>query len=155
MSSSGSSFPGLESILPHGGGMIFIEEILRHGSEATECRVTPGEGDVDPDKGPLAPWVGIEYMGQAACVHTVLASGGGEAPGAGLLIGARELDVAVGQLPRGEPLIARAQTLLGQGTLRSMRCSLEVEADGRGLMEGRLNAFVPEDPEDLFGEGSP
>ncbi len=147
-----ASFPGPETLLPHGKGMIFLDRILRHDSESTVCRVIPGGSDLEPDSGPLRPWVGIEYMGQTASVHTVLASEPTRPLRVGLLIGARDLNVTVDRLPRGQALLVRAQTLLDQGTLRSMQCSLRLEAEDRLLMKGRLNAYIPEEPEDVFGE---
>jgi len=137
----------LEDILPHGPSMVFLDEILSHDEERTHCRVLPETHPHTADRPSIPPWIGFEYLGQTACVHTVLegATAGSEG-GMGVLIGVRELKVHVPRLEPGTPLRAEVRLLLHQGSLQSSRGRLVSETDERVLIEGRLNAYLSEDP---------
>lgn len=143
----------LRDMLPHGESMVFVDELVSHDETRTRCRIHPDRHSTLAGDDPVPPWVGLELLGQTACVHTVLEGGTpGSEGGLGVLIGVRGLTVHVDGFDPETPLVAEVEELLHDGALQSSRGVLSSEPDGRVLVEGRLNAYLPED-QSVFPEG--
>ncbi len=143
----------LREMLPHGESMVFVDEMLSHDETRTRCRIIPDRHPKLAEGGRMSPWVGLEYLGQTACVHTVLEGGTpGSEGGLGVLIGVRGLTVHVDGFDPETPLVAEVEELLHDGALQSSRGTLTAEPDGTVLVEGRLNAYLPED-QSVFPDG--
>lgn len=151
-----TDYPPLRDILPHGESIIFLDAILSHDSERSTCRaVLRDHPDLVVD-GVISPWVGLECLGQGACVHTVLEGApGGSEGGLGVLIGVRELTIHVDALDPEVSLIVDVEGLLTQGSLQSAHGILRTEEASEVLLEGRLNAYLPDDPDAFLEDDVP
>lgn len=148
-----TDFPPLGDILPHGESVTFLDDILSHDSDRTTCRVVLRDHPELMVDGAVSPWVGLECLGQGACVHSVLkGSPGGKEGGLGVLIGVRRLTVHVDELDPETPLVVEVEGLLTDGVLQSSRGRLRTEEASEVLLEGRLNAYLADDP-NAFREG--
>lgn len=146
----------LREMLPHGDSMVFLDALLSHDEEQTRCRIVPGNHPTLIHDGSIPPWVGLELLGQTACVHTVMEGGTpGSEGGMGVLIGVRDLTIHVDAFDPDVPLVAGVQQLLHDGALQSSRGILTSEPDDRVLVEGRLNAYLPHDPNAFRGGVDP
>ncbi|MGQ7249636.1 ApeP family dehydratase [Halomonas sp. V046] len=152
---SAPAWPPIADLVPHGGTMCLLDEVLEIGDEHLRARITPRADDPFADTsataGPGIPgWVGLEWLAQAIAAwsgHTARAQGG--TPQIGFLLGARRYHCEVEQFALGAPIEVaihldyRADN--GLGAFRGELCG----ADGVVLAHAVLNVFQPDSADAL------
>jgi predicted hotdog family 3-hydroxylacyl-ACP dehydratase len=149
-----SSFPPVEELVPHRGGMSLVRDVLEHGPGHTVCAVDPAGSDLfrSPD-GSIPAWLSLEFMAQCIAAHGGLdARERGEPPSVGFFVGTRRIALHADRFLPGEVLRVRAEQLRRSGGLLSFACSVTRDADGVVLAEGHLNVFLPKDLSALAAE---
>lgn len=135
----------LAALLPQTGGMRLLAELVLHEPERTVCRVDPLEsGLFEARAGQLPAWLALEYMAQCASVHGALVQAAGEGasgPPAGLLLGARNLELHVASLEL-RPLEVEARYLGGARGLFSFQCALRDPGRDSVVATGRLSVYT-------------
>ncbi|POT55493.1 3-hydroxy-fatty acyl-ACP dehydratase [Citrobacter amalonaticus] len=146
--------------LPHDAPMQLLEEVVSVTDAAACCRVT-----VSPD-GVLAPflnaegnlpgWFALELMAQTVGVWSGWhrhQQGQGNIS-LGMVLGARELVCAAGDLPGGLTLNITVTLLMQDARFGSFECT--IDAGGEALASGRVNTFQPtaEELHSLFQQGA-
>jgi len=139
-----SSFPRLETLLPHAGAMRLLERILDHTPESTVCEALAARAHLfrGPDAR-IPAWIAIEWMAQCAGVHGALElQARGEPLGLGFLTGVPRIDFAAPHVPHDETVLVEAKPGGRSGGLFAFACRATL-SDGRPLAEGQLRIFVP------------
>ena len=147
--------------VPHQGRMCLLDEVLSWDSQQLLCRTGTHRCHDHPLRahGRLGSACAIEYAAQAAAVHGALlalsgmvpiadGTGPGSRAGAGMLVGARALELAVERLDDiAEDLLVGALRL--HADARSARYGFELQqADAGGggarrrLAQGRLSIWL-------------
>lgn len=90
------------SAIPHAPPMRAVREVLLHEGDHTRVRVRVEDDHPLIVHGRLPAVAGVELLAQAAAVHAALRGGGG----AGVLLRARGVELAVDELPVGVDLVA-------------------------------------------------
>lgn len=133
----------ITELIPHGGDMILIDEVLRYGDEDIETRLR-----VRPDclfsqaDGSLPAWVGIELMAQSVAAYAGCQARRAGAPvELGFLLGTRSFQCNVERFPAGSELRISAQrSLQDDNGMGVFDCQLH----GPGIeARARLNVFRP------------
>ena len=139
-------------ILPQGGRMRLLDELLDHGPEHVTCGVTLHSGSMFCDGAHGVPaWVGLEYMAQTCCAFSgVEEVRAGLEPSIGLLLGTRSYRCEVEWFPVGATLRVHADLLMRDETdLVAFACTIH---DGnRELARGDIKAYRPKNVLDLLG----
>ena len=133
----------LAELLPHGGDMILIDQVLAFDEEQIRTRVTVKPGGLfnRPD-GSLPAWVGIELMAQSVAAYAGChARQKGEAVELGFLLGTRKFECNVKHFPAGAELkIHGLRSLEDDNGMGVFECHLR----GDGFhASARLNVFRP------------
>ncbi|MFN2334682.1 MAG: hypothetical protein ABR550_09700 [Wenzhouxiangellaceae bacterium] len=95
-----SATPGMtehiESLLPHAGAMVLIDEVVEHDRQQIHCRARiNGLADHPLARDGILPATAlVEYAAQAMAVHGTLAGRPGDPPQAGRLAGLSALNLA-------------------------------------------------------------
>lgn len=118
-----SPAPPLEALLPHRPPMLLLDEVLECSPGRACCRVRLRPDSPFMEAGRVRALVALEYMGQAAaaCAGAQAREAGG-APRIGLLLGTRELTLAVEHFSAGDALVVEAERLAEDERLCSFRC---------------------------------
>lgn len=149
-----ATLPSLEELLPHSGSMLLLDGIVDHTEEITTCRIEPARNEIFIADGAVPAWVGLEYMGQAACAHVLLKTRDSDSgPAGGILVSARGVSMNLDAFELDRRYHVEATHVLEQGRLQSCRCSIRERDGANVLMEGRLNALVSDDLDNLRGAG--
>ncbi len=139
-------FPPLRSLVPHQGGMVFLERVVDATADSLCAELTIGEGTVFFDGAGVGAWVGIEYMAQAIAAHAgYLARQRGEAVKVGFLLGARRYSSSTPRFALGTVLHVRAQHVLqGENGLAAFDCRIDDAASGATLATATITVFQPD-----------
>lgn len=134
--------PPLRELLPHRPPMLLLDELVDHSPGHARCRVVLRPDSPFMEDGRVRAVVAIEYMGQAAAACAGLAArAGGRPPAPGLLLGARELTLAVGHFAPGDALEVEAAFLAADERISSFRCA--VRRAGVAVAEAVLTVYLP------------
>lgn len=150
----GTIFPPVEDILPHGGTMRLVDEIVACDAEsvAVLASVDPQAWYADA-QGAMPAWLGIELMAQAIAAHVgLLAMRAGGRARPGVLLGASRYEAHHSAFAAGARLRIEAKELLkseeGHG---AYECT--IATDDRCVAEAVVKVFQPADFH-AFIEGS-
>jgi predicted hotdog family 3-hydroxylacyl-ACP dehydratase len=124
--------------------MLLLHSVVGHDAAHTRCRVEVDASELFRGPGGRVPaWVALEYMAQCAAAHGgLVARARGEAPRAGLLLGARRLRLAVESFEPGSALLVSAHHRAGETGLLAFDCEVRDAAGGPALAEGRLHFYT-------------
>ncbi|KFN47110.1 hypothetical protein [Arenimonas metalli] len=146
----------MESLVPHRGGMLWLDRVLHLDAENVVAEATVRDDDLllEDNTEAVPAWVGIEYMAQA-----IAAWAGGralardEAVKPGFLLGTRRYDAAWDRLPVGSVLRIEARCeLMGDNGLGLFACRLLV---GEAVVAtASVSVFEPPDPDAYLGTAS-
>ncbi|WP_250866412.1 hotdog family protein [Caballeronia sp. INSB1] len=149
-----TTFPPIESIIPHRGTMLLVEAVTSYGDETltAHASVRPDAWYAD-ERGAMPAWIGIELMAQSVAAHVSLCAmraGGRARPG--VLLGTRSYQAHVSAFARGAQLVIRVREVLrseeGHG---AYECT--IEHDGERYADAVIKVFQPHDFQ-TFIEGS-
>ncbi|MGY3023237.1 putative hotdog family 3-hydroxylacyl-ACP dehydratase [Pseudomonas lurida] len=133
----------LAELLPHGGDMILIDQVLSFDEEHVHTRTTvKPRGLFNRPDGSLPAWVGIELMAQSVAAYAGChARQKGEAVELGFLLGTRKFECNVECFPAGAELnIHGLRSLEDDNGMGVFECHLT----GTGIQaSARLNVFRP------------
>ncbi|GAB2502226.1 ApeP family dehydratase [Arenimonas alkanexedens] len=143
----------IERLLPHRGGMLWIDRVLQVDAENVVAEATVRDDHLLlGDSGDAVPaWVGIEYMAQAIAAWAgARALARDEAVKPGFLLGSRRYEAHWHQLPVGSLLRIEAHCeLMGENGLGLFACRLLV---GEAIVAtASVSVFEPPDPDAYLG----
>jgi len=138
-------FPPIEELVPHAAGMLLLDRVLEHDSDATRCAVRVDDSVLfRSDDGSVPSWLAVEYMAQCVAAHAgLLARARGEKPKPGLLLGSRRLVLRRPTFESGGLLEVRARHGTGSSAM-AFHCEVREREGTEPLVEGRLNVYQPE-----------
>ena len=126
----------LAGLIPHGGAMCLLDEVLHMDDESITCRATSHRNHDHPlrEGGILPAVAGIEYAAQAMAAHGALRESRGRRPG--MLAAVRDVVLSVERLDDVlDDLVITARRLLDDSS--RLLYEFEVQAGGRQLLRGR------------------
>lgn len=118
-----SALPPIAELLPHRPPMLLVDELVECVPGRARGRVHLRPDSPFMEAGRVRALVALEYMGQtaAACAGLRARQGGG-APAIGLLLGTRELTLAVDHFTAGDTLTVEAEQAAEDERISSFRC---------------------------------
>lgn len=138
----------VRELLPHGGRMSLLSELLRAEPEGLTAQVQISEQDLffDAALGGVGAWVGIEYMAQTVAAWAGLQSRlGGAEPKIGLLLGSRKYRSERDSFQPGERLeVTARREFQADNGLGQFSC--EIWIAGQRVASATLTVFEPADP---------
>ncbi len=159
MTSQPAEYPlfSFESVVPHQGTMVLLDQIDAWDEEALQASVTIRADAPFVDEQGLPAWVGIELMAQ-----TIGAFGGCRARRVGLpvkigfLVGSRRYTVSQAYFPVGSKLQVSVRELIrGENGLSVFECELKGLGNYSHITaSANINVFQPEDPEQFLVSGA-
>ncbi|WP_370980100.1 hypothetical protein [Agaribacterium sp. ZY112] len=142
------SFPPIETLIPHEGGMVLIDKVLTYSSESIEVLITKQASSIVAlESGEVPAWVGIEYMAQAVSAFAGLrALEKSTVIKKGYLLGSNRYRAYCDTFPAADPLVVKAnQSLLDESGVSIFDCQLLFGETV--LAEAAIKAIQPEDDE--------
>lgn len=142
-----TSLPAIETLLPHGRGMILIDRLTHCKGDLTRAEIAVRRDGRFADGGGVPGWVGLEYMAQTiAAAEGLTRLRAGKPVQVGLLLGCRAYRCATPRFALGWILECEARLLLrgGDGVTVS---SCELRSGGRVLAQAEIKAYQPDDIE--------
>lgn len=140
-----SEIPAIEHLVPHGGRMVLLDEILAFTDDSITSRVVINKQTEFVLGNGVPVWVGLEYMAQ-----TISALSGlrrrkkDQPPELGFLLGARKYQCHCQEFPVGSELTINMQIVhFDEGGLGSYHC--EIWMNDEIAAEATLTAFEPDD----------
>lgn len=119
------AYPALDEILPHRPPMLLLDALTHVEERAVACTVTVREGSPFVAGGKASSLLAVEYFAQAvAAMFAYKARGDGAPPFHGLLLGARDLELAVPHFRVGDVLEVVCREHWGSGPVAHFQCSL-------------------------------
>jgi predicted hotdog family 3-hydroxylacyl-ACP dehydratase len=149
-----TTFPPIESIIPHRGTMLLIEAVTSYGDETltAHASVRPDAWYAD-ERGAMPAWIGIELMAQGVAAHVALLAmraGGRARPG--VLLGTRSYKAHVSAFARDARLTISVQEVLRSDAGHSAyECT--IDHDGARYADAVIKVYQPGDFQ-TFIEGS-
>lgn len=139
---SADSRSELAALLPHSGPMLLLERVVSHAEDRTVCALDPAASELFRDAdGHVPGWVALEWMAQCVAAHGGLrARAAGRRPSAGMLVGAKRLELRRRDFAPGERLEIEARFAGGAGALASFACRLR--AGSEIVATGSLSVYV-------------
>lgn len=138
--------PAITEVLPHRGGMLLLEALLRYDSEGLTASATPDAAAwyADAD-GNMPAYIGIELMAQAVAAWVGLtARQAGQPVKQGVLLGTRRYQPACAAFAAGRPLrVSASPVYRDESGMGSFLCRIDCGEDR--LAEATVNVFEPED----------
>ena len=136
------TLPAIARVLPHGPPMVLLDELLEWSPGKARCRVRLRADSPFMEDGRVRAVVALEYMSQAAAACAGLASRrDGRPPAPGLLLGTRELALAVSHFAAGDELVVEAEHLADGERISSFRCA--VWCGEARVAEAVLSVYLP------------
>jgi len=126
----------IAALVPHGGAMCLLHEVLHVDDESITCRAISHRNPEHPlrEDGMLPALSGIEYAAQAMAVHGALRESRG--PRSGVLAAVRDVVLNVERLDDiADDLVLTARRLLDDRS--RLLYEFEVRAGARELVRGR------------------
>ncbi len=119
------AYPALDTFLPHRPPMILIDELVDCGEHSVVCAVTIRDGAPFVADGRVPALISIEYFAQTvAAFFGYHARNSPEKFAMGMLLGTRELDLAVDHFHVGETLTAAGTITWSSGEMAQFSCEL-------------------------------
>ncbi|MGX0937395.1 hotdog family protein [Cupriavidus metallidurans] len=147
-----STMPPVGEVVPHGGAMRLIDELL--AADDTQCvaRATIRPTQLFVDDAGMPAWIGIEYMAQTIAAWAGMqARGKGCKPGPGFLLGSRRYASDVPAFPVGSVLTIRVGLeMAGDDGLSLFACTLDM--GGQEVARATVSVYRPADAQ-AFLEG--
>ena len=145
-----------ESVVPHTGTMVLLDQIDHWDNEQLQASVTIRADAPFVDAQGMPAWVGIELMAQA-----IAAFGGCRARSTnqpvkiGFLVGSRRYTVSQSCFPIGAQLqVSVKEIVTGEHGLSVFECNLQgAGAHSNISASANINVFQPEDPEQFLQSG--
>jgi predicted hotdog family 3-hydroxylacyl-ACP dehydratase len=141
----------VERLVPHRGGMLWLERILACDGEGAVAEAVVREDHPFFDGGGVPAWVGIEYMAQCIAAWAggqALAKGKPVSPG--FLLGTRRYESQRPVLAVGTRLrIEARRELMGDNGLGMFACRI-LDGD-QEIAVANVSVFEPPDPEAYLG----
>jgi predicted hotdog family 3-hydroxylacyl-ACP dehydratase len=122
--------------------MRLLSRVVAHTPTETRCALDVASSGLFADESGAVPaWVALEWMAQCAAAHGGLTAHASQAPrAAGMLVGARRLELARPSFARDERLIVTARYAGAAGALVSFECEVR---DDRGVAaRGSISVVV-------------
>ena len=141
----------VERLVPHRGGMLWLERVLSCDEHAVVAEAVVHEDHPFAEDGAVPAWIGIEYMAQAIAAW----AGGralarGEAVKPGFLLGTRRYEAHRAALAVGLRLRIEANCeLFGDNGLGLFACRL-LDGDEE-IATANVSVFEPPDPDAYLG----
>jgi predicted hotdog family 3-hydroxylacyl-ACP dehydratase len=144
------TFPEPAELLPHSGRMLLLRNVVEHDDLETTCEIDVRDSTLfRSSDGTVPVWVGIEYMAQCIAAHGgLMARKFGDPVKPGLLLGSRRVTFHAKHFSPGPMLLVSARYLRSTKGMHMFACKIW-SADIDPLAEGRLNVYIPENPNDL------
>ncbi|MDM3869845.1 hotdog family protein [Porticoccus sp. W117] len=144
-----SEFWPVDELVPHGGDMILLDEVLESRDKGVTVALSVREDGLFDVDGRVPAWLGIEYMAQTiAAFAGIRAKKAGEPVKLGFLVGTRRYQSPRDHFRCGEQLTVNVdEVLCGENGLSVFEC--EINGDGYSLT-ANLNVFQPEDVEQFL-----
>jgi predicted hotdog family 3-hydroxylacyl-ACP dehydratase len=135
----------IAALIPHGGAMCLLEEVISFDDHCIVCRVVSHRDAAHPlrDDGVLPAICGIEYAAQAMALHGALVgTAAGNARGRrGMLAAARDVTLNVERLDDiADDLTVSARKLVGENG--RVLYEFALHAGGRELARGRATVVL-------------
>ena len=128
----------IAGLIPHGGTMCLLHEVLHMDEESITCRAVSHRDPDHPlrEEGMLPALSGIEYAAQAMAVHGGLIRAVRQRPRTGLLVSVRDMETRVEYLSDyPDDLLIEAEQLVSAGN--SVTYAFHVKAGTQELLSGR------------------
>jgi predicted hotdog family 3-hydroxylacyl-ACP dehydratase len=136
-----------EALLPHGGDMRLVDELVSHGEGEAHVRVrlTDSHPFLDEDR-QVPAWLGLEMMAQAVAAWSgERGRAAGEPPRMGYLLACRSFDAEVPGFAVPATLDIHMHELMRQDNGFGSY-SGEIQLDGRPVARGKLSVMESEAP---------
>ncbi|MFV8753914.1 3-hydroxylacyl-ACP dehydratase [Nannocystaceae bacterium ST9] len=139
--SSSDRFPPVAELVPHEPPMVLIDELVAWTPERARVRAQVRAGSPFVEAGRAPAVVLIEVMAQAIAAASGMAHHlrGGKL-GRGVLLGTRELELAVDELRVGDELAIDVVKQLDDGKTARYACT--VEREGQTIARAELNVMI-------------
>ncbi len=148
----------LESVVPHTGTMVLLDQIDHWDDEQLQASVTVrADAPFVDDKG-MPGWVGIELMAQTiAALAGCRARRANQPVKIGFLVGSRRYTCNRAYFPLGVQLQVNVKEIVtGDQGLSVFECSLQATGANNDISaSANINVFQPEDPEQFLQSGQP
>ncbi|PCC70059.1 Predicted 3-hydroxylacyl-ACP dehydratase, HotDog domain [Nannocystis exedens] len=119
------AFPPLDEILPHRPPMLLLDALTAAEVESVTCRATVRAGAPFVEGGRVSSLIAVEYFAQAvAALFAYKARSGGGGPFRGLLLGARDVELAVSHLRVGDVVDVHCREQWASGPVAQYQCVL-------------------------------
>lgn len=137
--------PPIEELLPHRGGMLFVERLLSWDAAQATVRAVPSASAWYAEPAGMPSRIGVELMAQAIGAHVgVTAWSRGEPPKRGVLLGTRSYRSTLAHFPAGVPLSVKATIeFVDPSGMGAYDCVIEL--DGAEVAKARIMAYEPAD----------
>ena len=150
-----SILPAIEAVVPHRGGMLWLERLVAAAEDSVEAAATvpAGAGYLDPQPG-MPAWLGIELMAQAVAAHVGLRGWReGKPMRPGVLLGCRRYQSSVAAFAPGAKLRVSARlSYKDESGFGAYDCTI---ADQRAeLASATLKVYEPPDFEAFLKSGA-
>lgn len=120
------AYPPLEELLPHRPPMLLLDALVAAEDKAVTCRVTLREGAPFVRAGRASALLALEYFAQAVAALFAFKARSADAPPfrGGVLLGARELELAAPHLRVGDTLDVTCREHWASGPVAHYQCAL-------------------------------
>lgn len=118
-----TGLPPLRQLVPHAPPMLLLDELLEWTPGRARCAVRLRPDSPFMENGRVRALVSLEYMAQAAAACAADARGG-QGGARGLLLGTRELTLAVEHFQAGDELVVEAERASADEQVTSFRCQV-------------------------------
>ncbi len=120
-----TGLPPLRQLVPHAPPMLLLDELVEWAPGRARCAVRLRPDSPFMEDGRVRALVSLEYMAQAAAACAGMEARGGEgAARGGLLLGTRELSLAVAHFRAGDELMVEAERVSADEQVTSFRCQV-------------------------------
>ena len=121
-----TGYPPIEELLPHSGGMVLLDAMVRWAKGEAECRLRIREWARFVRDGRVPGVITLEYMAQAvaACLGYEALRGGG-ALRVGMIIACKKFTAHADELEVGDELRVLVKCINSNDTLSHFDCRVE------------------------------
>ncbi|MBL1264388.1 ApeP family dehydratase [Methylomicrobium sp. RS1] len=115
----------IAELLPHTGGMIWLDKVLAWDEETATAELTVRAGPLFGGGDTVPAWAGIEYMAQTIGLYAGLhAKRAGEPIRLGFLLGTRRFESSAPGFRIGSVLTVRVEKIMQDGHLSVFDCRI-------------------------------
>ncbi len=135
------SLPPIAELIPHGGDMVLLHEVINFDHEQIECRADcdPAAGHPLASAGRLPATALAEYGAQAMAVHGGLLAEPGQPPRPGRLVALGQLELNVDSIDQATTLSVTATRFGGDDA--GQLYAFEIHANDQCLARGRATVM--------------